>query len=258
MQKAVTIEYVPDGFREFGDNGAGIKVMCAGGEEFEVSTNRETAPKLIDALKKLVGQEVTVEGNESDWGFKVDKAFRFPGDPRQSGGGNWKGGKGGGDWETHAEREFKDGSIVAQVAAKLIVQASVAKGDDVDLTVASVEQYGPKLAVAIRQAAVAVAKEGGYPAAAVKPKEEPKKQEAPSSAPAGPGPIAQRIQEVIAACDGDALGVVRAKVFLKERAGHDDFSKLDAAEWAEFLSDFMIAEHEAHVAVATAALAKEE
>lgn len=260
MQKQVTIEYVPEKWREFGETGASIKVQCAGGDEFEVATNRDYAPRIVEALQKLVGQELTIEGADSEYGFKVDKAFRFPGDPRAAGGagGGYGGkGKGGGDWETHAEREFKDGSITAQVAAKLIVEASIAKGDDVDLTVASVEQYVEKLALAIRGAAIAVQKNGGYPAAS-KPSAPASGADKPAEAASqGPGIISQRIQEVIAACDGDPMGVVRAKVLLKSEAGHDDFSKLDGAAWAEFLSNFMVVEHEAFVAKATAALGNE-
>lgn len=236
-----TIQYVPDEARHFGEKGAGIDVMCAEGKKFEVTTNRQTAPKLIAALKELVGQTLEVSGEMTQYGFKVSKDFRFPNDPRQSPGSYDGGGdKKKGDWETHDEREFKDASIVAQVAAKLAAQVAMGEGGvSADVVVAGIEEYTERIALTIRKAATRLLAEGSYPGARA---EAPSATEVAAAVTPGGSGISDRLQEVIELGGGDTKAVIRAKRLASESFGTDDLGKLTDEQWFRFVKAFSAAE----------------
>lgn len=229
MQRDVVVEYVADKPREFGESGAAVKVMVAGGDELEYSSNREYAPKHIEALKKLIGAgEVTVDVEETQYGIKLKE---YPGKPT---GGGGKGQQRQGDWQSHAEREFTSASITAQVAAKILAETS----DDPKLIVATIQEYAAPLAIAIQEAAASLLAHGGYPAKAAAPPPPPSSNgEDPVS---GSTAVAERLRSIIEVGEGDAKAVIRAKAMLRDKLGNDDFSLLTEDEFAQFLAEFAL------------------
>lgn len=242
--REVTIESVMDPIREFGEKGASVKFK-AGGAVLEVGTNREYAPQVQVLLRTLVGQTLPITAEKTEYGLKVDKSFRFPGDPRKPpGDGDYKKKNRGGDWETASEREFKEASITAQVAAKIVAEYA----ETLPIT-GSFEDRTTSVALAIRHAAKSLVAEGGYPKS-VGAGESPAPgsglpaqlqqsqgdAQATVGAPndADPAPTTSRIDEVIELI-GDTKGVIQAKKLLRASYGHDDFSKLSDEEWARFL-----------------------
>jgi hypothetical protein len=240
--REVTITEVKPEFRPWGESGADITLITDAGA-CTVTTNQSTAPKLIEALAKLVGQKVSIPVEQTQHGRKVDKDFRFPGDPRKGpGDGKFKG---KGDWATAEERAYTSASIVAQVAAKIV-------GDHYGIA----EDYAAKVtfvALAINEATDSVRVLQKYPAKKVGEEKAGGQASAPKTTggpgvpdtagrePASPTVASSgapprpknRTQELIN-IGGDSLAVVRAKRLLRDKGGSENYEALDDAAWAAF------------------------
>ena len=241
--REATIEAVLDPIREYGEKGASFKFR-ASGTVLEVGTNREYVSKLQELLRSLIGQTMPITAEKTDYGLKVDKSFRFPGDPRKPPGDGKFDKKGPGSWETAAEREFKEASITAQVAAKIVAEFA----EQLPIT-GSFQDRTTSVALAIRAAAKTLVADGGYPKSAGAgeppasgsglPAQLQRSQgdvQATVGAPSDADPApASRIDEIIETCGGDTKAVPRAKKLLRSQYGHDDFTKLNDEEWAKFL-----------------------
>ena len=220
------VAYVPDGIREFGENGAALKLMLEPGGEAEVTTNRSTAPKLLEHLKTLVGKEVDIAAEKTEYGLKVSKDYRFPGDPRGAGGGG-RGNRGPGDWQTHAEREWSERAMVWMSVFKSLCSID-------DSGQVSVEEL-PGLANVIYDKALE--KLGPYPAKAAAPVSNQPGQ--PVAAPQSGG-VQGRIGELLEAVDNDSMKVVEAKRFAMQQYGVGDLDALDDEQWAHVLATIVL------------------
>lgn len=208
----VVIDYVADKAREFGDKGAAVKMMLQGGGEAEFATGRAVVDQHIEALKKLVGQTIEVEGEQTQYGFKVKK---YPGMP--SGGGGGRGGRGSGDWETAPERAFREQRVAAISSVKYALAAS--EGMEPTSRITFIQEHAPALFDLITSLVP--------PLAVVEAK-----------APSSNG--SNRIQDIIQASGGDARAVVRAKRYLTATKQVADFDMLAAEEWEQWLADFVV------------------
>jgi hypothetical protein len=220
----ITIDYVGDVAREFGDSGAAVKMMLKGGGEAEFATGRNFVAQHIEALKKLIGQPIEVEGEQTEkFGFKLK---RYPGMPA---GGGGKSSRPGGSWDTPEERMWKEDRIGASVAVKVALDASL--GMDPAERIAFVKENAKEVLATI---------------IAMVPRPV---LSAPASEPAASGDASvtassggNRVQEVLKVGSGDAHSVIRAKNLLRTSRNLGDFDLLAEQEWELFLAEFAVAE----------------
>lgn len=223
MSTTITIDYVGDKPREFGDSGASVKLMLAGGGEAEFATGRQYVAGHIAALKALIGKEIEVEGEQTEkFGFKL-KSY-----PGMATGGGKGGSRPAGTWESAAERAFKENRITAVASAKYALEASV--GLEPEQRIMFMVQHSATVYEVISELAPSLS-----PAAVVAP------EPAPANA-GGNGGGQSRIQDLLRVTGGDARGVVRAKRFLKDTRGLDDLELVSAEDWELFVAEFVVQE----------------
>lgn len=239
-ERSGKVVFVPDEVRNFGDNGAECKVILDPGGEVQVATSRDQAPALIAFLKTLVGTEVTVPGDETQYGFRSSREFRFPGDPRKppgQGGGGGRGRKGSGDFESHKERGWNAKAMlymsILKSVASMTGEGGLSQAFGIDEVAALTDTIFDR----------AMAKLGDYP---FKTPEELAASQGqgggqPSSNGSAQPKVAGRIGEILEATGNNTGKVLDAKRFATQQYETADLDKLDEDQWSHVLATVVLA-----------------